>query len=540
MMNDSLIGPNQFLNIYPPNNVTFGVRCNGTEAPSVEFSVVINGVDYPVNQTDLIRPTSMMAAPGYCNIGVMKSSTTEYTLGVTFLRSVYLAYRFPTGNCPGYYGFAVSKGGPTPTSKQKPKTTPTDAATCLSFATPSSTPSPTISVLKELQPSGASNETYRTPPFSTMAQPEQLTPFGHALAGALGGVFSNAVVYPLDTAKTRIQATDGSEKDRKGKGRDGSNRLSIIPLLVRIFKEEGIKGCYGGFGASMANTFFMQYAYFFFYSFVRTTYIKRLTRKQPSGKVQQLSTSIELLLGAVAGALAQIFTLPVSVIATRQQIGKSKSAAGAESSSFLDVGREILKKDGVTGLWAGIKPSMVLTVNPAITYGAFERIKSVMLASTNSSKLTPGKAFLVGALSKTLATVVTYPYIMAKVRLQAGNTSLSGLEDSSSESESDISDIKGAEEGSLTASYAEVTKSGHNITQISKPPKKASRPQKSAIKLLAKVLREDGLLGWYQGMGAQITKAVLAQALLFMLKDQFERYALVIILFVRKLRSSRP
>jgi hypothetical protein len=121
----------------------------------------------------------MMAAPGYCNIGVMKSSTTEYTLGVTFLRSVYLyvdnyhrayitltivtnrAYRFPTGNCPGYYGFAVSKGGPTPTSKQKPRTTPTDAATCLSFATPSSTPSPTISVLKELQPSGASNETYR-------------------------------------------------------------------------------------------------------------------------------------------------------------------------------------------------------------------------------------------------------------------------------------------------------------------------------------------------------------------------------------------
>jgi adenine nucleotide transporter 17 len=40
-------------------------------------------------------------------------------------------------------------------------------------------------------------------------------------------------------------------------------------------------------------------------------------------------------------------------------------------------------------------------------------------------------------------------------------------------------------------------------------------------------------------MGAQITKAVLSQALLFMLKDQFERYALVIMLFIRKLRSSR-
>ncbi|KAH7342036.1 mitochondrial carrier [Rhizoctonia solani] len=340
-----------------------------------------------------------------------------------------------------------------------------------------------------------------------MAQQEQLTPFGHALAGALGGVFSNAVVYPLDTAKTRIQATDASERDKKGKGRDGSDHLSILPLLMRILKEEGVKGCYGGFGASMANTFFMQYAYFFFYSFVRTTYMKRLARKQPPGKVQQLSTSVELLLGAAAGALAQIFTLPVSVIATRQQIGKSKGAARAESSSFASVGREILKEDGVGGLWAGIKPSMVLTVNPAITYGAFERIKSVILASTSSSKLTPGKAFLVGALSKTLATVVTYPYIMAKVRLQAGSISGSG---------------------------------GYNVTRVPRPSRNGAKSQKSAVRLLANVLREEGVLGWYQGMGAQITKAVLAQALLFMLKDQFERYALVIMLFLRKLRSSRP
>ncbi|KDN50766.1 hypothetical protein RSAG8_01264, partial [Rhizoctonia solani AG-8 WAC10335] len=159
-MNDSLIGPNQFINLYPTDNTRFGVQCNGTEPPSVEFSVEINGVDYPVNQTDLIRPPSIMAASGYCNVGVMKSPATDYTLGVTFLRSVYLAYRFPTGNCPGYYGFAVPKGGPTPASTRKPRTTPTDAATCLSLITPSSTPTPTIAISKELQLSGASEETF--------------------------------------------------------------------------------------------------------------------------------------------------------------------------------------------------------------------------------------------------------------------------------------------------------------------------------------------------------------------------------------------
>jgi len=297
----------------------------------------------------------------------------------------------------------------------------------------------------------------------------------------------------------------------------------------------------------MANTFFTQYAYFFFYSFVRTAYIKRLIRRQPSNsKAPQLSTPIELLLGAVAGALAQIFTLPVSIIATRQQIGgesvQFKSKAG-KTSSFVEVGRGIIREDGVSGLWAGLKPSLVLTANPAITYGAFERIKSLILVGGTSSKLTPGKAFLVGALSKTLATVVTYPYIMAKVRLQARSSSTPEEPDPGVESDTELVIMQqSAEEGGLTASYAEVTKPGKNATR-SRSSARASTPrsksQGSAVALLAKVLREEGFVGWYQGMGAQITKAVLSQALLFMLKDQFERYALVIMLLIRKFRSVR-
>ena len=57
-----------------------------------------------------------------------------------------------------------------------------------------------------------------------------------------------------------------------------------------------------------------EYAYFFFYSIVRTSYMKRLAAKRPAGSAAApLSTAAELALGAVAGALAQIFTIPVSV-----------------------------------------------------------------------------------------------------------------------------------------------------------------------------------------------------------------------------------
>jgi len=354
---------------------------------------------------------------------------------------------------------------------------------------------------------------------SVQSKPAKLTPFAAAFAGALGGCFSTAVVYPLDVAKTRIQALPS---DAKGKNKD---ELSMFAVLLRIFRKEGLSGWYRGFGATMLNTFSQQYAYFFFYSFVRTSYIKRLASKlPPNAKAPVLTTAAELLLGAFAGALAQIFTIPVSVIATRQQVGREAASASASPSSssvkleaeqegddsFLGVAREIVEEEGVTGLWLGIKPGLVLTVNPAITYGVFERLKSLLLAAKATAgtgdKITPLMSFLIGALSKTLATVVTYPYIMAKVRIQARSA-----------------DAETAEEERHELPHP------HHPHHTDKSIRHAG-----ALEILARVWKREGFRGWYQGMEAQITKAVISQALLFTSKEQFEQWTLRLIVLLAR------
>jgi len=293
----------------------------------------------------------------------------------------------------------------------------------------------------------------------------------------------------------------------------------MLAMLLRILKEEGLVGWYKGFAATMLNTFSMQYAYFFFYSFVRNGYIKRLAKGLPlDSKPPPLSTAAELLIGAVAGALAQIFTIPVSVIATRQQVGRRSSDDDDSvprtlnevyDDSFLGVAREIVREEGVTGLWLGIKPGLVLTVNPAITYGMFERVKSLLLLAKakagSNDKLTPGLSFLIGALSKTLATIVTYPYIFAKVRIQA----------------------RSADADETDPSLPQPVGYHHDKTKHA-----------GAIDILTKVLKRDGVTGWYQGMSAQITKAVLSQALLFMSKEQFELWAVKIMMLLARMSHS--
>ncbi|KAK0236073.1 mitochondrial carrier domain-containing protein [Armillaria nabsnona] len=345
---------------------------------------------------------------------------------------------------------------------------------------------------------------------SVQSKPVKLSPFGAALAGALGGCFSTAVVYPLDVAKTRIQALP------KGRSKD---EQSMGGVLLRILKKEGVLGLYRGFGATMLNTFSMQYAYFFFYSMVRTSYLNRLAKRLPRGsKAPQIGTAMELILGAIAGALAQIFTIPVSVIATRQQVGRTKRQSPASSStelseppeddSFLGVAREIVDEEGIGGLWLGIKPGLILTVNPAITYGAYERVKSIVVLAKGTASMSPGLSFIVGALSKTLATIVTYPYIMAKVRIQA----------------------RSADTEEATVKHLEVPHSHEYHHKQYKHP--------GALDILLRVWRTEGFSGWYQGMQAQIIKAVLSQALLFMSKDQFEKYTFMLMLVWNRITAA--
>ncbi|KAI0684593.1 adenine nucleotide transporter [Cytidiella melzeri] len=365
-----------------------------------------------------------------------------------------------------------------------------------------------------------------------MSSPTQLTPLGAALAGALGGCFSNAAIYPLDTAKTRLQAYHKSKTGEK---------VSLLKILKQILAEEGVSGYYRGFWATMLNTFSQQYAYFFFYSLVRGSYIKRLSAKLPKGsRAPALSTAAELLLSALAGGLAQIFTIPVSVIATRQQIGhkstKAKQRAAAKAAakastaendlengpsesaevdpyddSFLGVAKEIVEEEGVTGLWLGIKPGLVLTANPAITYGCYERVKTALLLAQEkatgqvSTKLSPWMTFSIGAISKTLATIVTYPYIMAKIRIQA----------------------RSADVDEYVASHEEKPLPHHRHHEHSQ--------HVGALTLLHRVFEKEGVLGWYQGMGAQILKGVVNQALLFLLKEQFEHWALAIMVIFHRL-----
>ena len=140
-------------------------------------------------------------------------------------------------------------------------------------------------------------------------------------------------------------------------------------------------GLYSGFNGSLIGVASTNFAYFYWYSVVRTIYLSSQVIPKPPG------TATELSLGAAAGAVAQVFTIPVSVVTTRQQ-----TQIKGDKKGLIDTGREVINtEDGWSGLWRGLKASLVLVVNPAITYGAYQRLREVLFPGRLSLK--PWEAF---------------------------------------------------------------------------------------------------------------------------------------------------
>ncbi|KAH7131353.1 mitochondrial carrier domain-containing protein [Dactylonectria estremocensis] len=306
-----------------------------------------------------------------------------------------------------------------------------------------------------------------------------ISPWGRAVAGATGAVLANALVYPLDIVKTRLQVQVRSNAiDTPAPSADDEpHYTSTWDALTRIVADDGVQGLYAGINGSLLGVASTNFAYFYWYSVVRTLYIK-----SAKGNAAP-STVVELALGAIAGAVAQLCTIPVAVVTTRQQTAKKGERKGIYATA-----REVIDgPDGVSGLWRGLKASLVLVVNPAITYGAYERLKEVLFPGRASLK--PWEAFLLGAMSKSLATIATQPLIVAKVGLQSRP-----------------------------------------------PPVRNGKPFGSFIEVMKFIIEHEGLLGLFKGIGPQIFKGLLVQGILMMTKERVE---LLFVLFLRYLKSGR-
>ena len=137
--------------------------------------------------------------------------------------------------------------------------------------------------------------------------------------------------------------------------------IGSFEILDEIYKNEGLRGLYVGSGGMLLREIPFNSLQMAFYSSLKDL---------PLSKIE-IITSLPLLtshlftsafLGVVASFLAAILTQPADVIKTRLMAEKNRN-----SNVFKEL-NEIIKTDGVGGLYVGLAPRILLCTVGGLLY----------------------------------------------------------------------------------------------------------------------------------------------------------------------------
>ncbi|XVE90917.1 hypothetical protein DITRI_Ditri20bG0114600 [Diplodiscus trichospermus] len=339
----------------------------------------------------------------------------------------------------------------------------------------------------------------------------------NGVAGAGAGIIAQILTYPLQTVNTR-QQTERIAKSKSSAAAAAATATASSGSLLQILhvvKTEGWGGLYSGLKPSLFGTAASQGIYYYFYQLFKNKAEAIAAARKHKGRGDgNVGIFSWLLVAALAGSLNVLLTNPIWVLVTRMQthtqaerkITESKKEALLKEASenslvasrlkdklaeldstkprpygTIHAVREVYTEAGIRGFWKGIIPTLVMVCNPSIQFMIYEsslkRLKEKRAANNKHGlkNISALEVFLLGAIAKLGATVTTYPLLVVKSRLQA----------------------KQEIGGNISLRYS------------------------GTVDAIIKMIRYEGLPGFYKGMSTKIVQSVFAASVLFMFKEEF-------------------
>ncbi|KAI0184642.1 mitochondrial carrier domain-containing protein [Xylaria flabelliformis] len=359
------------------------------------------------------------------------------------------------------------------------------------------------------------------PPSSSSSSPSPtansiLPALHHASSGSLGTLISTCSLYPLSLVIARLQVQRQLRQHHPSspeKEYDG-----IVDAFSRIWNSDGdggLKAFYTGLAQDATKSVLDSFLFFLFYEWFRSLRLRSRRRAGRTGR--RLGVAEELAVGMAAGACSRSFTTPIANIVTRKQTSSlvdPNSALGVR-----EIMRRIREERGIAGFWSGYSASLVLTLNPSLTFFLQEILKTTFADQTYDDP-GPRLTFLFAATSKAISSFVTYPFQIAKTRLQAG------IPLDSDEKQLDLKSEDDAKE-----------KSG---------PVRAVKAiaQRSIFGTVAQIVQTEGIGSLYDGVGAELLKGFFSHGTTMVAKDAVHKLLFKLYIFalgvLAEIRKQNP
>ncbi len=248
---------------------------------------------------------------------------------------------------------------------------------------------------------------------------------------------------------------------------------------------------YTGVGYETVKGVADSFLFFLAYSYLR----QRRLNARDSGR--SLPVLEEIGVGVVAGAFSKLFTTPIQQIVTRKQTAamamQDPTSPNKPVLSTADIVNGIYREKGLQGFWSGYSATLVLTLNPSITMLLHKVLLRLLVPSAKRNDPGSRATFLLAAVSKALASTVTYPFSLAKTRAQ----------------------VSSQKPTTTTGETSELNKSD-------KPhdSRTTRLRQKTVFSTILRIAQTEGIWGLYQGLGAEVLKGFFSHGITMLMKDR--------------------
>lgn len=179
------------------------------------------------------------------------------------------------------------------------------------------------------------------------------------LAGALAGITSQSLTYPLDLARARMAVTDKY-----------SGYRTLREVFVKIWQCEGPRTLYRGYWATILGVIPYAGTSFFTYDTLKKEYFKYTGDTSPN-------TVISLVFGAMAGVIGQSSSYPLDIVRRRMQ---TTGVTAHCADRYLTIGStlaKIYREEGfIRGFYKGLSMNWIKgPIAVGISFATYDHIR---------------------------------------------------------------------------------------------------------------------------------------------------------------------
>jgi len=297
-----------------------------------------------------------------------------------------------------------------------------------------------------------------------------------AVSGFSGGAVSTMFLLPLDNIKVRLQVNEGMKSKIVSRLSSTSTtaatsntgtvikdqyqhhaRLGAMRMLRGVIRYEGVRGLYQGLVPAVVGSAVSWGGFFYVYEtmklqlrHVKSDYSmdnaasssnqnRRAKERESLQELPTLNSWDNFILGTASGVVMVFVTNPVWLIKLRLQLQMKRTSEHlhvknvAQYDGFLDAFRKIIQSDGVLGLYKGTGPALILTSHGGVQFVVYEFLRKHFhyaraqrtAESSLMKRFDDSLGYLtIGALSKMVASTITYPIQVVKSRMQQPSSSI--------------------------------------------------------------------------------------------------------------------